>query len=49
MMNLTTQIMIYRDEFGLCHFEERSDEESLLVDILLWYRFFAYAQNDLPN
>ena len=33
----------------MCHSEEQSDEESLLVDMSPLERFFAYAQNDLFN
>ena len=33
----------------MCHSEEPSDEESLLVDMSPLERFFAYAQNDLFN
>ena len=32
---------------AMCHSEEQSDEESLLGDMLLLERFFAYAQNDI--
>ena len=32
-----------------CHSEERSDEESPLVDMLTVGEILRYAQNDIPN